>query len=185
MSSNTLEIIQGLAQAAANGWDGAHDERFTLDDEVHKVGLRREEGCPIMDKRVNDGFGVKFYADSICITYQCDIPLKSVQDPKFEQETEGMLNEVKKFLQKEYKKITGKGITLTKKGEPKILVQTTSRIRTWVQAYQHYKISGLKDMDPLLEPSRDTENAVMRKFLEQHSTKRPQNEKIKKGANDK
>ena len=185
MSSNTLEIIQGLAQAAANGWDGAHDERFTLDDEVHKVGLRREEGCPIMDKRVNDGFGVKFYADSICITYQCDIPLKSVQNPKFEQDTESMLNEVKKFLQKEYKKITGKGITLTKKGEPKILVQTTSRIRTWVQAYQHYKISGLKDMDAIREPSRDTENDIMRKFLEQHSTKRPQNEKIKKGANNK
>ena len=28
MSSNTLEIIQGLAQAATNAWDGAHDERY-------------------------------------------------------------------------------------------------------------------------------------------------------------
>ena len=185
MSSNTLEIIRGLAQAAANGYDGEHDERYALDGEVKKVGLRREEGCPIMDKRVNDGFGVKFYADSICITYQSDVPIKSVQDPKFEQETERMLNEIKKFLQKEYKVVTGNGITLTKKGDPKILVQTTSRLRTWVQAYQHYKISGIKDMDPLLEPSRSSENAVMRKFLELHSTKRPQNEKIKKGANDK
>ena len=26
--SNILEIIQGLAQAAANGYDGAHDERY-------------------------------------------------------------------------------------------------------------------------------------------------------------
>jgi hypothetical protein len=183
-SSNTLEIIQGLAQAAANAWDGAHDERYTLGDQVHKVGLRREEGHPILDKRVNDGFGVKFYADSICITYQSDIPLKSVQDSKFEQDTESMLNEIKKFLQKEYKKITGKGVTLTKKGEPKILVQSTSRIRTWVQAYQHYKISGV-DATPLLEPSRDTENEVMKKFLAQHSTKRPENETYKKGANKK
>ena len=185
MSSNTLEIIRGLAQAAANGYDGAHDERFSLDGQVRKVGLRREEGCPIMDKRVNDGFGVKFYADSICITYQADVPLKQVQDPKFEQETERMLNEIKKFLQKEYKVITGSGITLSKKGEPKILVQSTSRIRTWVQAYQHYKISGIKDMDALLEPSKDLERDVMKKFLAQSSTKRPQNEKIKKGANDK
>ena len=185
MSSNTLEIIRGLAQAAANAYDGAHDERFSLDGQVRNVGLRREEGCPIMDKRVNDGFGVKFYADSICINYQGECTLKQVSDPKFEQETERMLNEIKKFLQKEYKAITGSGITLSKKGEPKILVQTTSRIRTWVQAYQHYKISGIKDMDAILEPSRASENDVMRKFLEQSSTKRPQNEKIKKGANNK
>jgi len=40
-------------------------------------------------------------------------------------------------------------------------------------------------MDPILEPSRSTENDVVKKFLAQHSTKRPQNEKIKKGANQK
>lgn len=184
MSSNTLEIIQGLAQAAANAWDGAHDERFALDDKVRKVGLNREEGCPIMDKRVNDGFGVKFYGESICITYQGETQLKDAQDPKFEQEIERMLNSIKKFLQKEYKVVTGKSITLSKKGEVKMIVQTTSRIRTWVQAYQHYKIGGI-DSDPILEPSRDTENDVMRKFLEQSSTKKPQNYKVKKGDNQK
>ena len=40
-----LEIIQGLAQAAANA-DGAHEE-ILLDGQVRKVGLKREEGCPI------------------------------------------------------------------------------------------------------------------------------------------
>tara|TARA_R110002110_G_scaffold412218_2_gene637967 strand:- start:4865 stop:5422 length:558 start_codon:yes stop_codon:yes gene_type:complete len=183
MSSNTLEIIQGLAQAAANAWDGGHDERYTLDGQVRKVGLNREQGCPIMDKRVNDGFSVKFYADTICINYQSDIRLKEAADSKFEQECERMLNEIKKFLQKEYKAITGKGITLSKKGDPRVLVQSTSRVRTWVQAYQHYTISGIKDMDPLLEPSRDSENKVIKKFLAQHSTKKPQNYKVKKGAN--
>ena len=141
MSSNTLEIIQGLAQAAANGYDGAHDERYTLDGQIHSVGLNREQGCPIMDKRVNDGFAVKFYGDSICITYQSDTRIEDVKDPKFDQEIERMLNQVKKFLQKEYKAITGNSVTLTKKGDANILVQTTSRIRTFVQAYQHYKIS--------------------------------------------
>jgi len=179
MSSTTLEIIQGLAQAAANAYDGVHDERFSLDGQVRKVGLNREEGCPLMDKRVNDGFSVKFYADSVCINYQSDVRLKDVSDPKYEQEIERMLNEVKKFLQKEYKSITGNGITLSKKGEPKILVQSTSRVRTFVQAYQHYKISGLKG-DEKYEPSvRD----ITRKFLEQHSTKRPQNDTRKKGEN--
>ena len=176
MSSNTLEIIQGLAQAAANAYDGAHDERFTLDGQVKKVGLRREEGCPIMDKRVNDGFSVKFYADSMIINYQSDTRLKDVQDPKYEQEVERMLNEVKKFLQKEYKAITGNGVTLKKKGEPKILVQSTSNVRTFVQAYQHYTISGIKGDAPYEPTVRD----ITKKWLEQHSTKRPQNDTRKK-----
>ena len=78
MSSNTLEIIQGLAQAAANAYDGSHDERFVRDGEVKKIGLKREEGCPIMDNRVMDGFKVKFSGDSMCIHYQSDIKLKEV-----------------------------------------------------------------------------------------------------------
>jgi len=184
MSSNTLEIIQGLAQAAANAWDGGHDERFTLDGQVRKVGLKREEGCPIMDKRVNDGFAVKFYGDAICINYQSDVRLKDVHDNKFEQDIERMLNEVKKFLQKEYKTITGNSVTLTKRGEPKIIVQSTSRVRTFVQAYQHYKISKV-DSEPYLEPSVDMTRDITRKFLNQHSTKRPKNDSHKKNANEK
>ena len=180
MSSNTLEIIQGLAQAAANAYDGAHDERFSLDGQVRKVGLNREQGCPIMDKRVMDGFSVKFYADSICINYQSDTRLKDVHDPKYEQDVERMLNEVKKFLQREYKSVTGKGITLRKKGEPNILVQSTSRVRTFVQAYQHYTISGM-DKPQYSDPMVDQNREVVRKFLEQHSTKRPPNDKRKKG----
>ena len=177
MSSNTLEIIQGLAQAAANAYDGVHDERFTLDGQVRKVGLNREEGCPIMDKRVNDGFSVKFYGDSICINYQSDTRLKDVANPKYEQEIERMLNEIKKFLQKEYKAITGNSVTLKSKGEPKIIVQTTSNVRSFVQAYQHYSVSGMKMDDPQPTSVRD----ITRKFLEQHSTKRPQNDTRKKG----
>jgi hypothetical protein len=181
MSSNTLEIIQGLAQAAANAYDGAHDERFSLDGQVRKVGLAREEGCPIMDKRVNDGFSVKFYGDAICINYQSDVRLKEVKDSKFEQDIERMLNEIKKFLQKEYKVITGSSVSLKERGEPKILVQSTSRVRTFVQAYQHYSISKV-DSEPYLEPSVDSTRAVTRKFLAQHSKKaKAPNDKRKKG----
>ena len=37
-----------------------------------------------------------------------------------------MINDIKKFLQKEYKSITGNSVTLTKKGEAKIMANTTS-----------------------------------------------------------
>lgn len=183
--STTLEIIQGLAQAAANAWDGAHDERFALDGQVRKVGLKREEGCPIMDKRVNDGFSVKFLGNGICINYQSDILLKDVHQSKdFEGDIVRQLEEVKKFLQKEYKAITGKSVTLTADGEPKVLVQSTSRVRSFVQGYQHYKISGVKE-EPILEPAIENSRSMTRKFLEQFSDKRPQNDKRKKGDNEK
>ena len=180
MSSNTLEIIQGLSQAAANAYDGSHDERYSLDGQARKVGLRREEGHPIIDSRVMDGFSVKFYADSIIINYQSDVRMKDVKDSKFEQDVERMINDIKKFLQKEYKSITGNSVTLTKKGEAKMIVQTTSRVRTFVQAYQHYKISGIKNMDPILDPSKDTTREITRKFLAQSTDKRPSNDTRKK-----
>ena len=41
MSKETLEIIRGLSQAAANAYDGAHDDRFSLDGQQRQVGLMR------------------------------------------------------------------------------------------------------------------------------------------------
>ena len=184
MSSKTLEIIQGLAQAASNGYDGAHDERHTLDGQVRKVGLQREEGCPLTDSRVIDGFSVKFYQNRICINYQSDVQLREVYANDFESEISRRLNEVKKFLQKEYRAITGKSVSLSANGEVQILVQSTSRVRSFVQAYQHYKISGIEEM-PILEPAIEKSRDVTRKFLEQFSDKRPPNDKRKKGANQK
>tara|TARA_R100001440_G_C2511996_1_gene117976 strand:- start:62 stop:604 length:543 start_codon:yes stop_codon:yes gene_type:complete len=175
MSKKTLEIIQGLAQAASSAYDGSHDERYTLEGQTKSVGLNREQGHPILDKRVNDGFSVKFYGNSMIINYQSDVRLQEVKNPKYDEEIARMLNEIKKFLQKEYKAITGNSVRLTSKGEPQILVQSTSRVRTFVQAYQHYTISGV-DSEPILEPSVDSTREVTRKFLEQFSDKRPSND---------
>mgnify|MGYP001106040244 FL=1 len=184
MSNTTLEIIQGLSQAASNAYDGAHDERFSYDGQSRTMGLRREEGCPIMDKRVMDGFKVRFYGDSMILSYQSDILLKEVYSGKFEQEIEAMLNDIKKFLQKEYRAVTGKSVKLTAKSEPNILVQSTSRVRSFVEAQQHFKIGGIESM-PILDPSVDATRDVTRKFLEQFSDKRPSNDTRKKGANKK
>ena len=175
MSSNTLEIIQGLAQAAANAYDGAHDERFVRDGEAKSVGLRREEGCPIMDKRVMDGFGVQFYGNMMCINYQSDIKLKEVYAGKFENEIGRMLNEIKKFLQKEYKKVTGNSVTLTAEGEVDILVQSTSRVRSFVNAKQHYKIAAL-DSEPIFSDKERKIDKNIRDFLAQSTDKRPKND---------
>jgi len=186
MSKEILEIIEGLAQAAANvSYDGAqHLENYSHDGQVRKVGLMREEGIPLLDKRVIDGFKVKFYGDSMIINYQSDVMMRDLKENGFENDIVRTINEVKKFLQKEYKTITGKSVSLTAKGEPQVIVQTTSNVRTFVQAYQHYKIGGLQ-MDEILSPSEDTTRDITKKFLEFAKAKRPQNEKIKAGDNQK
>ena len=176
MSSNTLEIIQGLAQAAAHAYDGAHDKRYSHDGQERKIGLKREEGHPIIDSRVIDGFKIKFAADSICIHYQSDVKLKEVYAGGFEQEMERMINEIKKYLQREYKAITGKSITLTapKDSEVQILVQSSSRVRSFVQAHKWFKISKI-DAEPILSPSEDRTDKAIRDFLSLSSKKKPKN----------
>jgi hypothetical protein len=186
MSKETLEIIQGLSQAAANGsYDGGqHMENYSPDGQIRKTGLMREEGIPLLDKRCIDGFKVKFYGDSMIINYQSDVMMRDFKDDGFENEVVQTINEVKKFLQKEYKTITGKSISLTAKGEPQMIVQTTSRVRTFVQAYQHYKIGGLS-MDGIGQPSEPSVRDITKKFLETAKAKRPQNEKINPKDNQK
>ena len=180
--ATTLEIIQGLAQAAAHGYDGAHDERYSHDGSARKVGLKREEGDPILDRRVIDGFAVRFSGPQMIISYQSEIKLKEVYAGGFESEIERRINEVKKFLQREYKAITGNSVTLRKADEPKVLVQSTSRIHSWVQATQVFNIGSLK-ADGLRQESEPTVRDITKKFLEQASNKRPQNDTRKKGDN--
>ena len=168
--SNTIDIIRGIAQAAANAYDGAHDEKYSLDGEAHKVGLKREEGDPIIDSRIQDGFMVKFQGPLLCIHYHGEIKIKDVHDKNFESDIEQMLSDIAKFLRKEYKKVTGNSLTLSKEGEPYIDVQSTSRVRAWVQAYCYYKIGGVADIerDPKNEEgssSEDRLDASIKKFL--------------------
>ena len=93
------------------------------------------------------------------------------------------LNEIKKFLQREYKAVTGNSITLTSSGEPKILVQSTSRVRSFVQAYQHYKISKVKE-EPIMDPAVEDSRKITRDFLEKFkAAKRPLNDTRPKGDN--
>ena len=64
--SNIIDIVNGLSQAAANAYDGALDEK----GEPLKVGLKREEGNPILDKRVIDGFNVSMLGNILILKYQ-------------------------------------------------------------------------------------------------------------------
>ena len=99
--ATTLEIINCISQVLANSYDGALDES----GEPIKIGLRREEGNPLIDRRVMDGFGATISGNRLHIKYHTEIPLKEVHSNDFEGEMESMVEKVKSFIQKEYKKI--------------------------------------------------------------------------------
>jgi len=139
--ATTLEIINGISQVLAKGYDGALDEN----DEPLKVGLKREEGNPLIDPRVIDGFGVKFESNCICITYSSEIKLKEVYGGSLENDVSSKISDVATFIKKEYKALTKNGLTLTADGEVNVLVQPVSRIRTLVTAVQKFKVGGLEE----------------------------------------
>ena len=179
--ATVYEIIQGLSQAAANAYDGALDEN----GDALNPGLQRDEGRPLIDKRVMDGFNVSFYGNMLCLGYHSEIQLREVHANGFEEEIEQRLADVAKFLKKEYKKITGSSVTLTKEGEADIRVENSSRVRSWVTAKMHYKIGGLDESMAYNQPSEDRLEDSFRKFLDQggwngDGGKRPDNDSRKK-----
>ena len=179
--ATVYEIIQGLSQAAANAYDGATDDK----GEPLKAGLQREEGDPILDKRVMDGFGVKFYGNMMCLSYMSEVQLKEVYASGFETDVEQRMADIVSFLKKEYRKITGESVTLTKEGEIDVHVQNSSRVRSWVNAKLHYKVGGLDEAMAVRAEQETQPEDSFRKFLDLggwtgDGGKRPQNDTRKK-----
>jgi len=163
--ATVYDIVQGINQAAANSYDGAHDERFTRKGEDKKVGLKREEGCPIIDSRVMDGFNVRMQGDRLILSYHSEISLKDFHNNKFEDEVEATINDIVKYLKKEYKSITGSALTLTADGETSMHAQSVSRVKTWVQATKSFKIGNMGETEEVGVPSEDRLDNSIKKWL--------------------
>jgi len=142
MSQKVIDIVRGLAQAAADiGYDGAVDK----DGEPVKIGMKREEGHPVYDSRTMDGFKINFTGPTLNLSYHADIKLKEVYSQDLEAEVGRMMSKIITALKSRYKANTGKGITLKKKGELDVRVESTSRVRVWVTAKSQYDIGGMGD----------------------------------------
>jgi len=180
--ATTYEIIQGLHQAAANAYDGVHVQGYSSDNKARSIGLKREEGDPLIDSRIIDGFKIKTSGNMLTVIYTSDIRLKDVYMKKdFEGDLEDTIEKIVSFLKKEYKDITKQTISLTPTSEVQVFVQPVSRQRTTVEAKKHYKINSLKDVEPVSPPSEDITRDITRKFLEmgREKAKKPSNVKFK------
>jgi len=163
--ATVLDIVRGISQAAANAHDGSQYENYSFDGKARKIGLKREEGDPIVDSRVVDGFGVNFHGNSLRISYQSDIKLKEVYAGDIEADVDEMIENVATYLKKEYKKITGDSLSLTAEGEVSVLVQNTSKVRVFVTGKKSYKIGNLDGVTKVLEPSEDRLDKSIRDFI--------------------
>ena len=151
--ATTLEIINGISQVLSNTYDGALDES----GEPIKIGLRREEGNPLIDHRIMDGFGAHIGGDRLHIKYHAEIPLKEVHSNGFEGEMETMVEKVKSFIQKEYNKVMKSSLSLSDPSEVDVLVEYISRIRCSVKVHKCYALGGIP-VEPEKEIDKEFEN---------------------------
>jgi len=182
--ASVLEVIKCLNQAAANAYDGALDEN----GEALKIGLDREEGHPILDGRIIDGFKVRFAGPKMIVTYQSEMRVDELHPRnQFENEVEAKFGDIIKFLKKEYKNIKKESVSLEEDSDTDIIVQTTSRHHTWVRAKKQYAVGGFDGVESLrmgseraAERRHKDYHKQFKDFLELSSDKRPSNDKAKK-----
>ena len=176
MSQKVVDILRGISQAAAGMYDGATDEN----GEPIKIGLKREEGNPLLDKRVIDGCKVRCSGKTLIVSYHSELLLKDVYAQNLENELEQTMSDIVSYLKKQYKKITGNTLSLKEKGECDARVESTSRVRVFVTARKDYEITSMSDAVDVKEPSEDQLEKTFKNFLSQGGLgTRPKNDKRK------
>jgi len=162
--ASVLDVLNMLSAAAYNAYDGRVDNKT---GEAENVGglTREDDEVTIHDKRLMDGFGLKFLGDKVIIKYHAEFLLSDANDRDFPKEINSKLADIVKYLRKEYTKLSGKSLTLTKvDDEPTIDVSPMSKVRAWVQAKCMYKLGGLKETIPFDE-KEDILRPEIEKFL--------------------
>tara|TARA_B100000123_G_C25719238_1_gene423661 strand:+ start:854 stop:1408 length:555 start_codon:yes stop_codon:yes gene_type:complete len=176
--ATTLEIVTALQQAAANCYDGSHDERFTGKDLAKEIGLRREKGCSIKDSRVIDGFSVKVSGNTVFLSYHTECTSKEAHRTSLVSEIEQCMADIVKFLKKEYKKVGGEGsLSLNRPSEVDIEMQYISRQRVSIIASQKFELGGVEAEHVGLPSEEDRLDKSIRDFLSmgREDAKKPSN----------
>jgi len=141
--ATAYEIVKGLSQVLADSYDGATSE----DGKPLEMGLKRSPfDVKLTDKRVIDGFGLQVNGSILIVKYQGEVSLKEIKDKNFESDMGQTMADVLKFIKKQYKVITGAALKCKSLGEMTYSVQSTSRVRTWVEAQARYQLEGMGDV---------------------------------------
>lgn len=170
MAEELMDIIKGIGQVMAQTYDGALDS----EGKPIKSGLKREEKIDFRkERRLLDGFKARMCSHTdndesfpcVIISYHSELKLEAAHSKKLEGDTEEHIAEAVKYLKREFKKVTGKELNLRKYGEMRLNTEQTSRIRTFVTAQCHYRITEVSF--PKSEQKEDTKrSAALEKWLQ-------------------
>ena len=173
MSQKIIEIVRGISQAAADiGYDGA----LTEDGKPYDFGMKRQQGHPIYDSRVMDGFNIGISGKTLILSYHTDIKLKEVYAQDLEVEIESMMKKIINELKKRYKANEGKTLSLKKASEVDVRVESSSRVRCWATARCLYEIGNMGETKDVIDEGPPELEKNFKKFLDQGGLgKRPEN----------
>ena len=175
MADTTLaEVMKVLTQIQAHSYDGA----LTYDGKPLKIGMMREN-LDEFHRRKIDAFSVSSAnPDIIRIKYTSQCKLEEIKENKdFEEEVFEVIGAIKNHLQKEYKRISSKSVSLSEVKKHPIDVQYMSRVNCFLTTCVEYKVgNGVgKDEDLSLKPTVDD---TIKKFLQHVKVdKKPLNDK--------
>lgn len=174
MADTTLaEVMKVLRQIQAHSYDGA----LTFDGKPLKIGMMREN-LDEFHRRKIDAFSVSSaMPDVVRIKYTSQCRLEEIKENKnFEDEVFEVVGAIKNHLQKEYKRISGKSVSLSEAKKHPIDVQYMSKVNCFLSTCVEYKVAGGvgKDEDLSLKPNI---NDTIKRFLQQVKVeKRPLND---------
>jgi hypothetical protein len=164
--AHIMDVIKGISQAAALNYDGSQDPNLVVDGDTKNAGLERDKGNINLDYRIMDGYNVRIQGKTLMVTYHSESKLKDVHRVnKFESDIDQHLADIVSYLKREYKKITGDTLALTRDGEADIQVEHMNTFRTWVVATQNYTIGGITGVMEVEAPSKDRLDQAVRDWL--------------------
>lgn len=144
MSLSMYEVLKTINQIVTDAKDNAPPNN-------KKIGLHREDyGEKIQDRRVIDGFSVKFSGNIMRICYSSSKQVRDVTD-NFKNEVKDMIDNIVKYIKTCFKNETDTALKLKAvMDEPYLFVgvqgPTTAEAR--YSAYIDYKIENKTSEDP-------------------------------------
>lgn len=175
MGLSVYQVVQGIYEAIKNKHHGARDENGKLVE----IGLKREDQL-ITDQQVMDGFGVSMHGNLLIIKYHSVEPIASLHQKRFEKEVERRIDEIKRYIQKEFEKVTGSSLRLKESGDISILVESNNRVKIMVKAMMPYEVLNLKEVAPVADTSPVEKIKEMDAYYKKlQPKKRPLNDKRK------
>lgn len=183
MADVTLaEVMKVLRQVQAQSYDGA----LTFDGKPLKIGMAREE-LDEYHRRKIDAFSVASCGvDSVKIKYTSQCRLQEVHENKdFESNTYDIVNSIKSHLQKEYKRISGKSVSLSETKKHPINIQYMSKVNCYLTTCVEYKVGSVGTEEVKSQEQVHDLNKTIKDFLNQVKVeKRPLNDTRPKEKQD-